>query len=94
MKIVDVNVRAFVTRPATPATAGHSHPGEETDTQNALLTIVCDDGTEGYSLYQPEVIRPYVIDRLIKPILIGQDPFERERLWQELRSASAAAPSS
>ena len=85
MKIVDINVRVFVykTRNARDR-AGHSHPGEETDAEHALLTIVCDDGTEGYSLYQPEVIRPYVIDRLIKPILIGQDPFERERLWQEI----------
>ena len=85
MKIVDINVRVFVykTRNARDR-AGHSHPGEETDAEHALLTIVCDDGTEGYCLYQPEVIRPYVIDRLIKPILIGQDPFERERLWQEI----------
>lgn len=85
MKIVDVTTRLFVykTRIARDK-AGHAHPGKESDAQHAILTIVCDDGSEGYCLYNPEVIRPYVVERLFKPILVGKDPFEREKLWQEL----------
>ena len=85
MKIVDVTTRVFAhkTRIARDK-AGHSHPGKPSDAQHAILTIRCDDGTEGHCLYNPEVIRPYVVERLFKPILVGRDPFEREALWQEL----------
>jgi L-alanine-DL-glutamate epimerase-like enolase superfamily enzyme len=85
LKIIDVNVRVFVykTRIARDS-AGHAHPGPETDARHALLTIRTDEGAEGYCLYSPEVIRPYVIEKYIKTVLIGLDPFDRERLWQEL----------
>ena len=28
------------------------------------------------------VVRPYLIDRFVKVVLMGQDPFDREKLWQ------------
>ena len=31
-----------------------------------------------------EIVRPHVIDKFVKKVLIGQDPFDRELLWQEL----------
>lgn len=85
MKIVDVTIRIFAHKTEIARDkAGHSHPGKPTDTRNGLLTVKCDDGSEGHCIYNPEVIRSYVVERLFKPVLIGQDPFERERLWQEL----------
>jgi L-alanine-DL-glutamate epimerase-like enolase superfamily enzyme len=85
LKIVDVTLRVFTHKTQIARDkAGHAHPGEESDTQSGLLTVICDDGTEGYCIYNPEVIRSYVVEKLYKPILVGQDPFERERLWQEL----------
>lgn len=85
MKIVDVRVRVFAykTRRVVDS-AGHSHPGPEHDARQALLTITADDGTEGHAFGAPEVIRPHVVDKFIKTVFLGQDPFERERLWQEL----------
>ncbi len=85
MKIVDVTVRVFRHKTQIARDkAGHSHPGKESDTQNGLLTVICDDGTEGYTIYNPEVIRPFVVEKLFKPILVGKDPFQRELIWQEL----------
>jgi L-alanine-DL-glutamate epimerase-like enolase superfamily enzyme len=30
------------------------------------------------------VIRPFIVDNYLKTVLLGQDPFDRERLWQGL----------
>lgn len=49
-----------------------------------LLTIVSDEGPEGHYFAPPELIRPHIVDNYFKTVLIGQDPFDRERLWQEL----------
>lgn len=85
MKIIDVTIRVFRHKTEIARDgAGHAHPGPETDATTGLLTIICDDGTEGYCLYNPEVIRSYVVEKLYKPILVGKDPFAREMIWQEL----------
>ena len=85
MKIVDVRVRVFrhKSRIARDA-AGHAHPGPEVEARNALLSVICDDGSEGHCFGAPEVIRPHIVDRFVKVVLVGQNPFDRERLWQEL----------
>lgn len=85
MKIVDVKVRVFMhtTRRHQDA-AGHAHPGDPHKVRQGLLTIVADDGSEGHCFGVPEVMRPHVIEKFVKTVLIGQDPFDRERLWQEL----------
>ncbi|MGV3651920.1 MAG: mandelate racemase family protein [Devosia sp.] len=85
MKIVDVTVRVFrYTTRKVPDSAGHSHPGPETPAQLALLTIVCDDGSEGHHFSAPEPVRPFLIEKFVKKVLLGQNPFDRERLWQDL----------
>jgi L-alanine-DL-glutamate epimerase-like enolase superfamily enzyme len=85
MKIVDVRVRVFKYRTRRHSdSAGHSHPGPEHDARQALLTIVTDEGVEGHYFAPPELVRPYVVEKYLKVVLIGQDPFDRERLWQEL----------
>jgi L-alanine-DL-glutamate epimerase-like enolase superfamily enzyme len=85
MKIIDVKARVFLhTTRRHQEAAGHAHPGEPHKVKQALLTITCDDGWEGHCFGVPEVIRPHVIDKFVKTVLVGQDPFDRERLWQEL----------
>ena len=64
--------------------AGHSHPGPEKRATMAMLTITADDGSCGYAFGPPEVIRPYVIEAFVRKVLVGQDPFDRERIWQDL----------
>ena len=56
-----------------------------------VTTIVADDGTEGQAiggglwgagyLHRPTQAE---IDEIVKPLLLGEDPLDRERLWQEM----------
>lgn len=85
MKIesIDVQVFTYPTRRVSDS-AGHSHPGEESLAKMAMLTVTCDDGSAGYAFSPPEVIRPHVINSFFRKVLIGQNPFDRERLWNDL----------
>ncbi|YCH32258.1 mandelate racemase family protein [Erwinia sp. D4-22] len=85
MKITDVSVTLFnyPTRRSVDS-AGHSHPGETSLATMAMLTISTDEGTQGYAFAPPEVVRPHVVNAFYKKVLLGQNPFDRERLWQEL----------
>jgi L-alanine-DL-glutamate epimerase-like enolase superfamily enzyme len=64
--------------------AGHSHPGPEKRVTMAMLTITTDDGHRGHAFGPVEVIRPHILEAFARKVLIGQDPFDRERLWQDL----------
>ncbi|UJD92157.1 enolase (plasmid) [Rahnella aquatilis] len=85
MKIssVEVSVFTYPTRRVSDS-AGHSHPGEESQGKMAMLTITTDEGDCGYSFAPPEVVRPHVVNAFFRKVLIGQNPFDRERLWQDL----------
>ncbi|HFT5242260.1 TPA: mandelate racemase family protein [Yersinia enterocolitica] len=85
MKIISVEVTVFSypTRRVSD-TAGHSHPGEESQAKMAMLTLTTDEGDCGYAFASPEVIRPHIINSFFKKVLIGQNPFDRERLWNDL----------
>jgi L-alanine-DL-glutamate epimerase-like enolase superfamily enzyme len=64
--------------------AGHSHPGPEKRVSMTMLTITTDDGHSGYAFAPNEVVRPHILDAFARKVLIGQDPFDRERIWQDL----------
>jgi L-alanine-DL-glutamate epimerase-like enolase superfamily enzyme len=64
--------------------AGHSHPGPEKSVHMAMLTITADNGVSGYAFGPVEVARPHVLEAFVRKVLVGQDPFDRERLWQDL----------
>ncbi len=85
MKItsVDVTVFSYATHRVADS-AGHSHPGAETQAKMALLTLDTDQGAQGYAFAPPEVIRPYIVSAYFRKVLLGQDPFDRERLWHDL----------
>ena len=85
MKIESVNVTVFQypTRRVSDS-AGHSHPGAESMAKMAMLTITADDGTRGFSFAPPEVVRPFVVNTFFRKVMVGQDPFNRERIWQDL----------
>ena len=84
MQIVDVVTQGFRYRSRTVRdTDGHTHPGPEHDATQHVLKIVTDEGAEGYCFgASPDVIR-----QVVKPALLGKDPFNREWLWQHLREA-------
>jgi L-alanine-DL-glutamate epimerase-like enolase superfamily enzyme len=66
--------------------AGHAHASREAPgkARLAMLRVVTEDGTEGYSFGAPEVIRPHVIDGFVRKELCGQWALDRERLWRAL----------
>lgn len=80
---VEVTVFTYPTHRVSDS-AGHSHPGEENQAKMAMLTITTDEGDCGYSFAPPEVVRPHVVSAFFRKVLIGQNPFDRERLWQDL----------
>jgi L-alanine-DL-glutamate epimerase-like enolase superfamily enzyme len=83
MKITDIHVRTFrTTSSIVRDSEGHTHPGEPHEAQQSLVTIVTDEGVEGFMF---GAIPQSVLDGLVKPVLVGQDPFYRERLWQALK---------
>ncbi len=82
MRIAEIQVRVF-TYPSRVVrdTDGHTHPGPEHAARQGLLTLRTEDGADGYCFGSPEALRPAVLDAFIKPVLVGQDPMDRERLW-------------
>ncbi|KSV86136.1 mandelate racemase family protein [Sinorhizobium sp. GL28] len=85
MIITDVEVRVFRTTTRRHSdSAGHAHPGPPHQVEQAMLTIRTEDGHEGHSFTAPEIVRPHVIDKFVKKVLIGEDHRYRERLWQDL----------
>ena len=83
MKIADINVQTFQYRSGVIRDSeGHGHPGPEHDASQSIISITTDDGAVGYCFGN---IAQGVLENLVKPILIGEDPFYRERIWQALK---------
>ncbi len=82
MKIIDVKVD-FIHYRSCMVRDGefHSHPGKPHDARESLLTIRCDDGTEGYC-FGPMVAS--VVTGGVRQILLGEDPLYRERIYRRL----------
>lgn len=82
MKIIDVITQAFHYKSRRVRDSeGHSHPGPEHDATQTLLRIVADEGVEGCAFG----VDAAVVDRIVKPVLMGQDPVYREWTWQQLK---------
>jgi L-alanine-DL-glutamate epimerase-like enolase superfamily enzyme len=88
MKITEVTLTLFAWSDI-PATTYGRHTGTFAGTsQLGLLTVRTDDGVEGHA-FLGSAMRSAALDaesliRHLKPIVMGQDPFERERLYQAL----------
>ncbi len=63
---------------------GHGHPGPEYETKSALLTILTDTGDAGRVIVPPADVEDALIDRFVRPNLIGQDPMLTDRLWYKI----------
>lgn len=83
--ITEIGVRVFrYTSHKHKDSAGHSHPGPARDAKQAILTIRASDGTEGHAFGAPQALRPHLIRNYLETVMLGQNPFDRERLWQDL----------
>lgn len=84
-RIVSVTAKRF-RRPSLIArdTDGHAHPGPETTAVDGVLEVTDDAGTTGRILTSPADIGEHVLERFVRPVLVGADPLRREQLWQRL----------
>ena len=86
MKISEIERISFsITATGRRTKWGYGEQGPERQVQYAITRIATDNGLEGYSeqgypyFYSPQQDE---IDNLVKPLLMGEDPLDRERLWQ------------
>ncbi|MCA1644116.1 MAG: enolase [Chloroflexi bacterium] len=83
MKIADVSVKKFRYRSTVVRDSdGHGHPGQEHDAVQSLLTISTDAGASGYYF---GAVDAGVLNSIVTPMLTGEDPFYRERIWHALK---------
>jgi L-alanine-DL-glutamate epimerase-like enolase superfamily enzyme len=88
MKITDVSLTLFGWS-GIPATTYGRHTGRFSGTSElGLLTLRTDEGLEGQA-FLGSAQRSASLDgasliRYLKPIVLGQDPLDRERLWQAM----------
>jgi L-alanine-DL-glutamate epimerase-like enolase superfamily enzyme len=88
MKITDVTLTLFTWGGIPPTTYGR-HTGKFSGTsQLGLLTVSTDEGVQGHA-FLGSAMRSAAHDgasliQYLKPIVMGQDPLDRERLYQAL----------
>jgi L-alanine-DL-glutamate epimerase-like enolase superfamily enzyme len=81
MKITDLTTTPFHYKTKTSRDSeGHNHPGPPQDSNQTLLTIKTDTDSEGYFFGA----NPTAIEHIVKPLLLGEDPFDREKIWRHL----------
>ncbi|QDC11198.1 enolase [Oceanicola sp. D3] len=82
MKIERVEAITFTHRTYTQRDSdGHNHPGPEGTGTSSLLRIICEDGSEGRAVCRPVDVREDVLERFVRPNLIGEDPLLIDRAW-------------
>ncbi len=95
MKITDVTCTLFAWDDI-PATSYGRHTGKFSGkSQLGLVTIQTDGGLEGHA-FLGSAMRGAQNDaaamiQYLKPLLVGQDPLERERLWQAMWQRNRSA---
>jgi L-alanine-DL-glutamate epimerase-like enolase superfamily enzyme len=88
MKITDLTVTLFAW-PGIPATTYGRHTGQfRGESDLGLVTLRTDSGLEGHA-FLGSAMRPARLDaqglvQYLKPLVMGQDPLDRERLWQAM----------
>ena len=81
MKIIDVqNIRFKVMSNTVRDTDGHGHPGPERESSQTLLKIITDEDVCGYWFGA----NAGIIESVVKPAIVGEDPYDREKIWRDL----------
>src|SRR6476659_9862026 len=88
MKISDVTLTLFTWSGIPATTYGRHSPRFSGSSELGLLTLRTDEGVEGHA-FLGSSSRSAAMDgasliRFLKPLVMGQDPLERERLWQAM----------
>ncbi len=83
MKIADVAVQKFrYMSKSVRDSEGHGHPGPEHEAIGTVLTIASDDGVSGVAFGVPNV---EAVLGIVRPMLLGEDPLYRERIWHAIK---------
>jgi L-alanine-DL-glutamate epimerase-like enolase superfamily enzyme len=88
VKITDVAVTLFAWSGIPPTTYGRHTGRFSGNSELGLLTLRTDAGLEGHA-FLGSAMRSAALDvqsllRVLKPLVLGQDPLDRERLWQAM----------
>ena len=80
MRIENIEVITFKCRSRHCSDSeGHGHPGPEHDATASLTHVSTDVGVDGYCFGgSPAMLGP------ARELMVGEDPLDRERIWQRL----------
>jgi len=85
MKIVDVDVVPTAVAAHAPAYRWRAGlPGSEPATQGAWLAVHTDEGLTGYAFCLRGAILVDLVERRLRPDLLGANPLAREFLWERM----------
>lgn len=95
MKIADVTLTLFAWDDI-PATTYGAHSGRFAGSSSlGLLRLITDQGIEGHaflgSAMNPATSDAQALITHLKPVLLGKNPLDRERLNQDIRNRQRAA---
>jgi L-alanine-DL-glutamate epimerase-like enolase superfamily enzyme len=90
MKITDIQVIEFRLPTRGHGTKwGYGTHGEHRDGVQSVTKVVTDEGATGYSAGGVHSCfygaRPEEVEAVVKPLLLGHDPWDRERLWHWMK---------
>lgn len=84
MKIVAVDVVPIAVPAATAYRWRSGLPGSEPATQGAWLALHTDEGVTGYAFCLRGAILADLVERRLRPDLLGANPLAREFLWERV----------
>src|SRR5216110_3115730 len=96
MKITDVTLTLFAWESIPPTIYGQHTARPTGNSDLGLLRIATDEGIEGHAFLgtssNPASLDGPALNRFLKPVVMGQDPLDRERLnkllWSRARVAT------
>lgn len=93
-RIEDVSVTIFAWDDVPLVSYSDRNPAATGRSELGLLTLRTNEGVEGHAFLGSSIRGAYLdvisLVRNLKPRILGADPFERERLWNDLHSVSRA----
>ena len=94
MKIVDVSVTLFAWRNIPAVQYSDRNPVAATTSELGLVALVTDEGITGHAFLGSSIrgarLDVVALMRHLKPVVMGQDPLDRERLWIALHRLNRA----
>jgi L-alanine-DL-glutamate epimerase-like enolase superfamily enzyme len=84
MKIVDVEAYPVAEPVPAPYRWRDGIPGSPEQYDVTWIRVVTDEGVDGYSYIERNAIGVDLVNRCLKPLLVGEDPLQKELLWHKV----------